>query len=208
MFAIKEETTLIPPYGGKLVDLLVPVEALEEKTAYASQLPSIRLSDRSVCDFELLAVGAFSPLDRFMGQADYQSVLDKMRLANGYVFPMLIPLPIDDDVEVEVGQDVALRDPQNELLAILTVEEVYEWDLEETAVKAFGSTDLRHPIVAEMHRWGRRNISGPMQVLRLPTHYDFKDIRMTPAQVRAQLETFGHQNVVAFPNPQPYAPRA
>ena len=174
MLATKEKTTLIPPYGGKLVDLLVPKDALEERTAYANQLPSIRLSDRSVCDFELLAVGAFSPLDRFMSQADYQSVLDNMRLANGYVFPMPIPLPIDDDVEVTVGQDVALRDPQNELLAIMTVEEVYAWDLEETAVKAFGSTDLRHPIVAEMHRWGKRNISGPMQVLHLPTHYTSK----------------------------------
>ena len=200
---VKETTTLIPPYGGTLVDLLVPAEMLEEKTTYAGQLPSIRLSDRSVCDFELLAVGAFSPLDRFMGQADYQSVLDNMRLTNGYVFPMPIPLPIDDDVEVTVGQDVALRDPQNELLAIMRVEEVYEWDLEETAVKAFGSTDLRHPIVAEMHRWGKRNISGPMQVLHLPTHYDFKDIRMTPAETRAKLEQFGHQNVVAFQTRNP-----
>lgn len=90
---VKETTTLIPPYGGTLVDLLVPAEMLEEKTTYAGQLPSIRLSDRSVCDFELLAVGAFSPLDRFMGQADYQSVLDNMRLTNGYVFPMPIRCP-------------------------------------------------------------------------------------------------------------------
>ena len=99
MLAAKEKTTVIPPYGGKLVNLLVPAEALEERTAYASQLPSIRLSDRSVCDFELLVVGAFSPLDQFMGQADYQSVLDTMRLTNGYVFPIPIPLPIDDEVE-------------------------------------------------------------------------------------------------------------
>ncbi len=203
LLAIKEKTTLIPPYGGTLVDLRVPAESLEERTAYAGQLPSVRLSDRSVCDFELLAVGAFSPLDRFMGQADYQSVLDNMRLANGYVFPMPIPLPIDDDVEVTVGQEIALRDPQNELLAIMTVEEIYEWDLEETAVKAFGSTDLRHPIVAEMHRWGKRNISGPMQVLQLPNHYDFKGIRLTPAETRSKLETYGHQNVVAFQTRNP-----
>ena len=83
--AIKEKNTLISPYGGKLVNLLVPADSIEERTAYASQLPSIRLSDRSVCDFELLAVGAFSPLDRFMGQADYQSVLDNMCLADGHV---------------------------------------------------------------------------------------------------------------------------
>lgn len=203
MSATKEKTNLIPPYGGELVNLLVPVEKARDLAEYANRLPSIRLSDRSVCDLELLSVGAFSPLDRFMGQKDYQSVLDEMRLANGYVFPMPIPLPIDDDVNVAVGQDIALRDPQNELLAIMTVEEVYAWDLAETAEKAFGTQDLRHPIVAEMHRWGKRNISGPLQVLKLPTHYDFKDIRLTPAETRVRLEAFGHQNVVAFQTRNP-----
>ncbi|MCP4360739.1 MAG: bifunctional sulfate adenylyltransferase/adenylylsulfate kinase [Chloroflexi bacterium] len=202
MLATKE-STLISPYGGKLVNLLVPAESLEELSDYANRLPSIRLSDRAVCDLELLAVGAFSPLDRFMGEADHQSVLDTMRLANGFVFPMPIPLPIDDDVIVEIGQDVALRDPQNEILAIMTVEEVYEWSQEEIALKAFGSTDLRHPTVAEMHRWGKRNISGPLQVLKQPSHYDFKNIRMTPAETRAKLEIYGHENVVAFQTRNP-----
>lgn len=203
MLATKESIKLIPPYGGELVNLLVPAEEAHDLAERASRLPSIRLSDRSVCDLELLAVGAFSPLDRFMGQADYQSVLDDMRLTNGYVFPMPIPLPVDDEVEVEIGQEIALRDPQNELLAVMTVEEVYAWDLAETAVKAFGSEDLRHPIVAEMHRWGKRNISGPLQMLKLPTRYDFKDIRLTPAETRAQLEKFGHENVVAFQTRNP-----
>lgn len=202
MIAVKE-TTLISPYGGRLVNLLVPPDNVAELSHYANGLPSIRLSDRSVCDLELLAVGAFSPLDRFMSQADHQSVLDDMRLTNGYVFPMPITLPIDDDVAVEAGQDVALRDPQNELLAVMTVEEVYEWNLEEVAQKAFGTLDLRHPLVAEMHRWGKRNISGPMQVLKLPPHYDFKDLRLTPAETRARLETYGHENVVAFQTRNP-----
>lgn len=203
MLAINETTTLIPPYGGELVNLLVPQEEANDLAHYANRLPSIRLSERSVCDLELLTVGAFSPLDRFMGKADYQSVLDNMRLANGFVFPMPIPLPIDDDVEVKVGQDVALRDPQNEILAVMQVEEIYEWDLEETALKAFGSLDLRHPIVAEMHRWGKRNVSGPLRVIKMPTHYDFKQERMTPAETRARLAEFGHENVIAFQTRNP-----
>ncbi len=198
-----KESTLIPPYGGELVNLLVSAAEAAELSHDANRLPSVRLSDRSVCDLELLAVGAFSPLDRFMGQADHQSVLDTMRLTNGCVFPMPITLPIDDDVQVEVGQEVALRDPQNDLLAVMTVAEVYAWDLEEVAQKAFGTQDLRHPMVAEMHRWGRRNISGPMQVLKLPPHYDFKDLRLTPAETRAKLQTYGHQNVVAFQTRNP-----
>ncbi len=182
---------------------MVPAESRAGLSHYANRLPSVRLSDRSVCDLELLAIGAFSPLDQFMGQADYQSVLDTMRLANGYVFPMPITLPIDDDVNVALGQEVALRDPQNDLLAIITIEEIYAWDLEEVAQKAFGTLDLRHPTVAEMHRWGKRNIAGPMQVLKLPAHYDFKDIRLTPAETRARLETYGHENVIAFQTRNP-----
>ncbi|HRQ41044.1 MAG TPA: bifunctional sulfate adenylyltransferase/adenylylsulfate kinase [Chloroflexota bacterium] len=202
MIAVKE-STLITPYGGVLIDLIVPAESRAGLSHYANRLPSVRLSDRSVCDLELLATGAFSPLDQFMGQADYQSVLDNMRLANGYVFPIPITLPIDDEVDVAVGEEIALRDPQNDLLAIMTVEEIYNWDLEEVAQKAFGTLDLRHPLVAEMHRWGKRNIAGPMQVLKLPVHYDFKDIRLTPAETRARLETYGHENVIAFQTRNP-----
>ena len=205
VLATQENTKLIEPYGGKLVDLMVPEENLTEVLAYAGTLPSVRLSARAVCDLELLAVGAFSPLDRFMSEADHQSVLDKMRLANGYIFPLPIPLPVDEEeIEgIELGQEVALRSPENELLAIMTVEEIYEWDLEEVAQKVFGTLDLRHPLVAEMHRWGKYNLSGPMQVLRLPSHYDFKDLRMTPAETRTLLESFGHKNVIAFQTRNP-----
>lgn len=202
MIAVKE-STLIAPYGGALVDLMVPAASIAGLSHYANRLPSVRLSDRSVCDLELLATGAFSPLDQFMSQADYQSVLDTMRLANGYVFPIPITLPIDDEVDVEVGEEIALRDPQNDLLAIMKVEEIYAWDLAEVAQKAFGTLDLRHPLVAEMHRWGKRNIAGPLQVLKLPAHYDFKDIRLTPAETRARLETYGHENVIAFQTRNP-----
>ena len=196
-------TNLIPPYGGKLVDLCVPQSDLVERTAFAGQLPSIRLTDRQVCDLELLAVGAFSPLDRFMGQADYQSVLDNMRLSDGHIFPIPVTLSIESPDLVALGQDIALRDPRNELLAIMHVDEIYEWDLAETAEKVFGSQDLRHPLVAEMHRWGHYNISGPIQMLQLPKHYDFKELRLTPAETRARLAQSGHENVVAFQTRNP-----
>lgn len=199
----KSPTMLIEPYGGKLVNLLVPRSALVELTTYANRLPSIRLTDRQVCDLELLAVGAFSPLDRFMGQRDFQCVLDEMRLENGCLFPIPVTLSVTDTAGIKLGQEVALRDPQNELLAVMTVEEMYEWDLAETAVKVYGSEDVRHPLVAEMHRWGNINLSGRLRVLQLPRHYDFKDLRLTPAETRARLAQFGHQNVVAFQTRNP-----
>jgi sulfate adenylyltransferase len=205
LLAAHEKTTLITPYGGTLVDLMVPAEERETVRTYAAGLPFIRISERAVCDLELLATGAFSPLDRFMGQADHQSVLDTMRLTNGYLFPMPIPLPVDaEDIEsLTIGQDIALRSPQNELLAVMKLDEIYEWDLDEVALKAFGTLDLRHPIVAEMHNWGQYYISGPIRMIQLPEHYDFKAIRFTPAETRAQLEGFGHTNVIAFQTRNP-----
>ena len=197
------ENPLISPYGGELVDLRIAAERIPDRRRYANRLPSIRLTERAVCDLELLAVGAFSPLDRFMSEQDFHNVLETMRLANGYLFPLPITLPIDDDVDLRVGQQIALRSPQNELLAIMTAEEIYEWDLATTAQLALGTQDLRHPLVAEMHRWGKRNISGPIEVLQTPPRYDFKELRLTPAETRARLAEFGHANVVAFQTRNP-----
>jgi sulfate adenylyltransferase len=194
---------LLPPYGGQLVDLLVPAEEVAELKAYVGKLPSLQLSARAECDLELLAVGAFSPLECFMGQEDHQRVLDEMRLTNGHIFPIPVTLPVEPGPTIRLDQDIALRNAKNELLAVMTIEEVYQWDRNEVAQKVFGSLDLRHPLVAEMHRWGSLNISGRLRVLQLPRHYDFQELRLTPAQTRARLESFGYQNVVAFQTRNP-----
>ncbi len=203
MTVLTHQTHLITPYGGQLIDLLVPSTEVAILREHASHLPSLQLSRRAVCDLEMLAVGAFSPLDRFMGQADYQQVLDKMRLSNGILFPMPITLTVNHEDGFEVGQEIALRDSSNEILALMIVEEMYEWDREEVAQKVFGTQDSRHPLVAEMHRWGTCNISGPLRVIQLPRHYDFQNLRLTPAETRARLEMTGHKNVIAFQTRNP-----
>ena len=166
-------------------------------------MPSLRLSSRSVCDLEILAVGGFSPLDRFMGKDDHQRVIDEMRLFDGHLFPLPITFPVEPKDEIKLDQEIALRDSNNNLLATMLIEEIYEWDIKEVALKAFGTLDLRHPLVAEMHRWGKLNISGQLRVLALPPHYDFKDIRMTPTQTREYLSGIGYSNVVAFQTRNP-----
>src|SRR3989440_344436 len=195
--------TLIPPCGGELTSLLAEGEALERLKEHASRLSSLQLTPRSVCDLELLATGAFSPLDRFMGRAAYARVLDEMRLSGGHVFPIPVTLPVGPGASVRVGQEIALRDEGNRLLALMTIEEVYEWDVAEEARKVLGTVDPRHPLLAEMYRWGRLNISGPLRVLELPRHYDFCELRLTPAQTRARLEALGHASVVAFQTRNP-----
>jgi len=194
---------LISPYGGRLVDLLATADEFDDLKSYASRLPSLQLPERAACDLELLATGGFSPLDRFMGQEDYQRVVNEMRLADGHLFPIPATLPVEPGPALHLDREVALRSARNELLAVMTIDEIYAWDLAEAAQQVFGTQDLRHPLVAEMHRWGRLNLSGRLKVLQLPRHYDFQELRLTPAQTRARLEVLGHPNVVAFQTRNP-----
>ena len=194
---------MIDPLGGHLVNLLASADGLEQLKDHASRLPSVQLSERAACDLELLAIGGFSPLDRFMGREDHQRVVEEMRLSNGQLFPIPITLPIERVPGVHLDGDVALRTAKNDLLAVLTVEELYEWNRHDVATRVFGTTDLRHPLVVEMQTWGRLNASGRLQVLRLPPRYDFRELRLGPAEVRQRLAAAGHANVVAFQTRNP-----
>lgn len=200
---MKIQTNLISPYGGELADLLVPPENREELIDYANRLPSIQLTTRNICDLELLATGAFSPLQTFLNRADFESVSYEMRLENGLIFPIPVTLPISHFDGLKLDAEIALRDLRNDLLAILTVEEIYEWSPESFAENVLGTQDFRHPLVTEIQHWGKFNISGKLRVLYLPKHYDFQDLRLSPKQTREKLAEFNNPNVVAFQTRNP-----
>ncbi|GAB1470938.1 bifunctional sulfate adenylyltransferase/adenylylsulfate kinase [Chloroflexota bacterium] len=197
------KANLITPYGGKLVDLVVKGAEREELIARAGQLPSIKITMRNLCDLELIATGGFSPLTTFMGKADYERVLREMRLADGTLFPLPITLTVDPKELPTVGEELALRSANFDLIAVMRLDEVFHWDAETEAALAYGSTDSKHPMVSEMGRWGKVCISGPMQVVNLPKYYDFVNLRYSPAQVRVMLEEMGNDNVVAFQTRNP-----
>jgi sulfate adenylyltransferase len=197
------KANLISPYGGKLVNLVVEGKEREELLARAAKLPSIKITMRNMCDLELIATGGFSPLDTFMGKADYDRVLKEMRLADGTLFPLPITLTADPKELPTVGDELALRSANFDLIAVITLDEVYHWDAEVEAAHAYGSTDSKHPMVSEMARWNKVCISGPLKVINLPKYYDFVNLRQTPAQVRSILEDMGHDNVVAFQTRNP-----
>jgi sulfate adenylyltransferase len=197
------KANLIAPYGGKLVNLVVDAEEREELLNRAPELSSIKITMRNLCDLELLATGGFSPLTTFMGKADYDRVLREMRLADGTLWPLPITLTANPKELPTVGEDVVLRNANNDVVAIMTLDEVYHWDPETEAALAYGSTDPRHPMVSEMERWGKVCISGPIKVVNLPKYYDFVELRRTPAQVREMLEEMGNDNVVAFQTRNP-----
>lgn len=198
-----KESILIPPYGGKLVNLVVSAEERQELQEKANRLPSVKISARSICDLELLATGAFSPLDRFMGKADYERVLTEMRLTNGTLFPIPVTLPVDEAALPTWGEAITLCDARNNTIAVMQIEEVYHWDALREARLVLGTTDPRHPLVSEMVNWGKVYVSGELKVLDLPRYYDFVELRRTPAQVRQILEQMGHANVVAFQTRNP-----
>lgn len=197
------DSALITPYGGTLVDLRLAGEAAAELRAQASRLASLQLSERALYDLELLATGGFSPLDRFMGRADLERVVHEMRLADGRLFPIPVILPVDEGVPLRLDAEVALRDARNDLVGIMRVEEIYDWDRAESVRLVLGTEDLRHPLVAEMQRWGGQAVSGRLQVLDLPRRSDFAELRLTPAQTRERLRALGGGRVVAFQTRNP-----
>jgi sulfate adenylyltransferase len=199
----ESKTKLVSPYQGQLVDLMVSDEERQELIERSNRLPSIQISARSLCDLELLAIGAFSPLDRFMCKADYERVLTEMRLKSGVLFPIPITLPVDESTLPSWGEEITLSDSRNNTIAVMQIEEVYHYDPQREARLVLGTTDPRHPLISEMVRWGKVYVSGALKVIDLPKYYDFVDLRKTPKEVRSILGEMGYENVVAFQTRNP-----
>jgi sulfate adenylyltransferase len=191
------------PYGGTLVNLLVGDARAAEMKATAQNYPSQTLDERGLCDLELLAVGGFSPLKGFLGPKDYERVVKEKRLADGTLWPLPVTLPVVVGNGVEVGKPLALRDVYGNLLAFLHVEEIYEYDKEAEAKDAYGSTDPKHPSVAYLNKQPGHYAAGKLEVIRVPPHYDFVELRRTPAELREHFKSLGWDKVVAFQTRNP-----
>lgn len=194
---------LIPPYGGRLVNLTVTGDEREALIKQAGTYPTIRMTTRQTHDMEMLAVGAFSPLTQFMGQADYRCVLDDMKLSDGTIWPIPVILTIDAETLPKHAEWVTLRDVHNQIMAVMRLEEVFRFNWQEDSEKVYGTTDLKHPMVSEMAGWDGLCIAGEMKVLNLPSYDDFVDLRLTPAETRTKLEAMGNHHVVAFQTRNP-----
>ncbi|WP_392387213.1 bifunctional sulfate adenylyltransferase/adenylylsulfate kinase [Jannaschia aquimarina] len=194
------------PNLAPLPELYVSWESAQKLKHEAGELPSWDMTARQVCDLELLMNGGFSPLTGFLGKADYESVVEDMRLADGALWPMPITLDVSEKFAegVEEGQDIALRDAEGVILAILSVTDKWSPDKAREAEKVFGADDLAHPAVNYLH-----NVAGPVYLggritgLQPPTHYDFRARRDTPNELRAYFRKLGWRRVVAFQTRNP-----
>ncbi len=187
-------------------ELFVSHDSAEKLKLEAADLPSWDLTARQVCDLELLMNGGFNPLKGFMSEADYNGVVDNMRLADGALWPMPITLDVSEKFAKEVGpgQDIALRDEEGVILAILSVTDRWTPDKSNEAAKVFGADDLAHPAVNYLHNHaGAVYLGGPVIGIQAPVHYDYRRRRDTPNELRAYFRKMGWRKVVAFQTRNP-----
>ena len=199
---------LITPFGGgELVDLVVhdPDEraSLLER---AQNLPVVPLSLRAQYDLEMMAVGAFSPLDRFMGHDEYESVLYEMRLEGGELFPIPLAVPCREEVLRGHPREIALSDEQGVILALLEVDEVYPADILREMRAVLGGRDSAHPLVIEAKNWPSHYLAGRPRVFDLPRHRLHGPLCLTPAAGARAPHGDGQLHRGGVPDAQPHAP--
>ncbi len=194
------------PHGGELKNLYLSAEEAEQEKQAAKEYASWDLTERQLCDIELLLNGAFSPLEGFLGKADYDAVLKDMRLASGVLWPIPITLDVTEEfaADLKKGDKLALRDLEGLILATLEVGDIWTPDKKAEAQAVFGTTDELHPAVHYL-----LNVANPVYIggrltgIEPPTHYDFKHLRESPSEVRARFRKLGWRKVVAFQTRNP-----
>ena len=192
--------------SAPIPELFVSAESAQKLKHEAGALASWDLTARQVCDLELLMNGGFNPLKGFLGEADYNGVVENMRLADGTLWPIPITLDVSDNFAegVEPGQDIALRDAEGVILAILSVSDKWVPNKAREAEMVFGADDSAHPAVNYLHNTaGNTYLGGAITGLQQPTHYDFRARRDTPNELRAYFRKLGWRKVVAFQTRNP-----
>ncbi len=198
---------LIPAHGGQLINLIVAPDRAAELKAHSKEWPSRDLTPRQVCDVELLLSGGFSPLRGFLNRKEYESVCQGMRLANGILWPMPITLDVTEEFAKSLkpgSSKIALRDAEGVMLAVLSVEDVWQPDRAAEAKSVFGTTSKAHP--GADYAQNKANpwyVGGTLEGLQLPAHYDFRALRLTPAELRSEFSRLGWRRVVAFQTRNP-----
>lgn len=194
------------PYGGELIDLMASPERVAELQAASRGWTSWEMTPRQLCDVELLLNGGFSPLRGFQSRSDYQGTCTRMRLADGTLWPIPVILDVPETFAKSVGPGgtIALRDPEGVMLAALHVEEVWQPDRVAEAEAVYGTTSSDHSgvkyLLEQTHPW---YVGGRLEGIRLPSHYDFTDLRPTPSESRAEFTRMGWRRIVAFQTRNP-----
>ena len=199
-------TSLIKPHGGELCNLFASEERKNELKSLLINYESWSITDRQICDLELILNGGFSPLKGFLNKKDYDSVVKDMRLADGTLWPMPITLDITKDITEKLaqGDKLVLRDKEGFPLAILHIEDIWIPDLKAEAQSVFGTVDETHPAVNYLLSFTNPvYVGGTLEGMTSPKHYDYQGLRHTPLELREQFSKRGWENIVAFQTRNP-----
>ncbi|MGE0680994.1 MAG: sulfate adenylyltransferase [Candidatus Binatia bacterium] len=195
----------IAPHGGQLINRLVTGAHRDELLVKARTLPTLQLDERAQSDVEMIAVGAFSPLPGFLGEKDYDSVVEHMRLANGlpWSIPIVLQVSRSQADQLKEGAEVALTDERGVVLAILALAERYIPNREQEVQKVYQTTDSAHPGVAAVMQGGEVYLGGTIHVVNRPDTVAFPSYHRDPAQTRALFRERGWRTVVGFQTRNP-----
>ena len=202
----KHRTKLVQNNLAPIPELYVSYDSAQKLKVDAADLISHDLTPRQICDLELLMNGGFNPLKGFLGEEDYNSVVDTMRLADGALWPMPVTLDVSEAFadSIELGQDIALRDQEGVILATMTVTDRWTPNKSVEAEKVFGADDQAHPAVNYLHNVANQvYLGGPVTGIQQPVHYDFRARRDTPNELRAYFRKLGWRKIVAFQTRNP-----
>ncbi len=199
-------TSLIEPHGGKLCNLFVSEERKKELKSLLISFESWTLTDRQICDLELILNGGFSPLKGFLNKKDYDSVVKNMRLVDETLWPIPITLDIIKEIsdKLSQGDKLVLRDKEGFPLAILHIEDIWKPNLKTEAQSVFGTVDETHPAVNYLLNFTNPvYVGGTLEGITPPKHYDYQELRHTPLELREQFSKHGWENIVAFQTRNP-----
>jgi sulfate adenylyltransferase len=197
---------LIEPHGGNLVNLITSGESETKIKKESKHWVSWDLTNRQLCDLELLINGGFSPLQGFMNKKDYEAVCSSMHLASGMLWPIPIILDFSEEFakNVKSGDKLALRNPEGVLLASLDVEDIWKPDRQAEAEAVYGTSNKEHPgvsfVLDQTNPW---YIGGQIEAVHYPDHQDFLPLRLTPSELRSNFSRIGWRKVVAFQTRNP-----
>ncbi|HAX85662.1 MAG TPA: sulfate adenylyltransferase [Cyanobacteria bacterium UBA11370] len=195
----------IAPHGGQLINRIVTPEQHSEFLDKADSLPKVQLDERATSDLELIAIGGFSPLTGFMEQADYESVVDTMRLANGLPWSIPITLSVDEATAepLKEGSLVGLYDPNGRFVGVLELTQKYHYDKKREAVNVYRTDEDKHPGVKVVYDQGNVNLAGPVWLMQRDLHPLFPSYQIDPAESRRRFKEKGWKTVVGFQTRNP-----
>lgn len=198
-------TGLIEPHGGKLVNRILEGKEREAFSEKSLKLKKVTLNDREVSDLEMLAIGAFSPLEGFMKKDDYHSVMDNMKLSNGlpWTIPITLSVAKDEAKSLKEDEEISLINKAGEILAVMSIEEMFVHDKEKESSEVYGTLDKAHPGVAKVYEMGDVLIGGRVSVIHRVKQEDFKKYRLDPKETRQLFKDKGWKRVVGFQTRNP-----